>query len=110
MASGPERPPARSMGHLSPRTTRLSRSSSGLSEIHYLALVCDDEVLEERLRSRPEWRRSRSPEFIDGMKVLNNHLKGLAQGPDNVTALDTGTKSLEESVQEVRTWLQGKLS
>lgn len=26
------------------------------SEIHYLALVCDDGVLAQRLRARPAWR------------------------------------------------------
>ena len=29
-----------------------------LADVHILALVCDDEVLAERLLSRPEWRRS----------------------------------------------------
>jgi hypothetical protein len=32
--------------------------------LHHLALVCDDDVLESRLRARPAWRRSDTAEVI----------------------------------------------
>lgn len=41
------------------------------SEVHYLALVCEDEVLAERLRSRPAWRKSSDPANIEEQVRFN---------------------------------------
>lgn len=37
------------------------------STLHYLAMVCHDRILEERLHSRPAWRRSGSQAFSQSM-------------------------------------------
>ena len=34
------------------------------SEVHYLAMVCSDETLAERLQQRPAWRGTREPAYI----------------------------------------------
>src|SRR5436190_9430713 len=44
------------------------------SAIHYLALVCDDGVLAERLRARPKWRKT-TPELIADHVKFNRWLK-----------------------------------
>src|SRR3712207_7603919 len=44
------------------------------SKIHYLGLVCDDEVLAARLRARPSWRDT-SDAFIAEHVKFNHWLK-----------------------------------
>ena len=39
--------------------------------IHFLALICDDRVLRERLEARPGWRRSGSMAFLEQMVAFN---------------------------------------
>ena len=60
------------------------------NETHYLALVCDDAVLEARLRARPAWRKSADPANIAAHIDFNHWLKenGPAAAPP-VDLLDT---------------------
>src|SRR6185503_5391455 len=45
------------------------------SEIHYLALVCEDGALESRLRARPAWRRSSDDDYVARHVAFNRWLK-----------------------------------
>src|SRR5436309_2944538 len=45
------------------------------STLHYLALVCEDQLLAERLKQRPAWRYSGSAENIEDMLRFNRWLK-----------------------------------
>ncbi len=45
------------------------------STLHYLALVCEDEALAERLKARPGWRESGSAETVQHMAQFNRWFK-----------------------------------
>jgi broad-specificity NMP kinase len=78
------------------------------SSIKYLALVCSDEILSERLQQRPAWRGTRDPKYIEDHQRFNqwfiNYNKKENQPP--ITIIDTSQKSLAETVQEVGGWLR----
>ena len=75
------------------------------SDIHYLALVCDDEVLASRLRSRPAWRGSSEDEYVQSHVVYNRWLKANARHTEPpMTLLDTTAITVDESVQEILSW------
>jgi len=80
------------------------------TDLHYLALVCEWDILERRLRSRPGWRQSGSPAFLADMRAFNAYLQanaGLLTPP--MTLLDTGTASPDESVAAVIAWVKQRL-
>ena len=74
--------------------------------IRYLALVTDDDVLAERLRSRPDWRESSSEEFVREHVSYNRALKdgewGVKRG--SYRTLDTTDLTVGESVRATREW------
>jgi broad-specificity NMP kinase len=78
------------------------------SSIKYLALVCSDEILSERLRQRPAWRGTRDPKYIDDHQRFNqwftNYNKKENQPP--ITIVDTSQRSLEETATEVESWIR----
>ncbi len=45
------------------------------STLHYLTFICNEDVLIERLKQRPEWRMSHTPEFLENMVQFNSWLK-----------------------------------
>jgi broad-specificity NMP kinase len=76
-----------------------------VGEIHYLALVCDQEVLRERLRARPAWREwdeDRIAEMLD----FNDWIRRTAPSLDPpVRLLDTTTLPTDETVHTVAAWV-----
>jgi broad-specificity NMP kinase len=76
------------------------------SAVHYLALTCEDEALEERLRSRPKWRTRFGEEFIVRNNEFNRWFKkdGHRANPA-VTLLDTTGVAVPETSAEVVEWL-----
>lgn len=77
------------------------------SETHYMALVCDDDVLEARLRARPSWRESADPAFLQANLEFNNWLK--ENGPTSsppITLLDTTTATEGETAAAVARWIR----
>jgi hypothetical protein len=80
------------------------------SAIHYLALVCDDAELAERLRQRPQWRKAGSPEFVDGMVSFNRWLKNNAATTEPPMSLfDTTGRSIDETVSYTANWVRHHL-
>jgi broad-specificity NMP kinase len=76
------------------------------SNIHYLALVCDDEVLAARLKSRPAWRGSGAEEYIKEHIAFNRWLKENARKTTPpMTLLDTSAGSIAETVEQVKQWI-----
>jgi len=76
------------------------------SDIHYLALVCGDEVLASRLRNRPAWRGSSEDEYIKEHVGFNGWLKENARGTQPPMALlDTTEITADESVERVEGWV-----
>jgi broad-specificity NMP kinase len=86
-----------------------SPESRYFSDIHYLALICDDEALEYRLKSRPLWRNSYQPDFIDSMKSFNQWIRSNAhKTKPPMTILDNTSISVEETSKRVLEWLYKK--
>ena len=79
--------------------------------IHYLALVCRDEVLESRLRSRPSWRGSSNEEYIRTHIAFNRWLKENARHTQPpMSLLDTSEISVDETVEAVGNWISDELT
>jgi hypothetical protein len=80
------------------------------SQLHYLALTCEDKFLAERLRQRPHWRESGGEAFIEQQLNFNRWFK--EQGPTlepAITLLDTTAASLEETATQVASWIKEKI-
>ena len=70
--------------------------------LHYLTLVCNDDVLVERLKRRPEWRQTHSPEVLKKMVQFNRWLKAnasLTKLP--MTLYDTSQRDIDETIEYV---------
>jgi hypothetical protein len=78
------------------------------SDIHYLALVCDDEVLTQRLKARPAWRGSGDQTYIDTHVQFNRWFKGRQSGDHPISLLDTTNVPLETTIEQVKTWIREK--
>jgi len=79
------------------------------SAIHYLALVCSDEALTERLRNRPAWRGSREQTYIEEHKRFNYWFKNYnAVNQPSIKLIDTSQYSLQESARQVQDWIEEK--
>jgi hypothetical protein len=78
------------------------------SEIHYLALVCSDEVLLERLKERPKWRGTRDQALIEEQIRFNQWFMDYSSSDNqpSITLLDTTHISLEETANEVEDWIR----
>src|SRR5215204_1815673 len=76
------------------------------SNIHYLALVCDDELLAARLRARPAWRGSFRDEYIEEHLAFNNWLKNNAENKKpRMTLLDTSEIGADKTAEQVVKWI-----
>ena len=74
------------------------------SDIHYLALVCEDEVLASRLRSRPAWRGA-SAEYIDRHVEFNRWLTANATSTlPPMSVIDTSRIIVTECAERVEQW------
>jgi 2-phosphoglycerate kinase len=81
------------------------------SDIYYLALVCDDEVLASHLRSRPPWRTTSAAEHIEQQVAFNRWLKDNARSTQPPMALlDTTEISVDQSVAGVMRWVSDCLN
>ncbi|MFC1947716.1 nucleoside kinase [Chloroflexota bacterium] len=80
------------------------------SDIHYLALVCEDVLLSERLRSRPNWRLKGDPEYIKTHIGFNNWFK---ENHDKVSPsidlFNTTGISVQETSDKIAAWIYRKL-
>ena len=74
-----------------------------LGPIHYLALVCADDVLAARLHSRPTWRQSGSDDFVETQQHFNRWFQRRAPAIDR---LDTTALSVAESTAQAAAWIQ----
>ncbi|WP_424190300.1 AAA family ATPase [Actinokineospora sp. G85] len=81
-----------------------------LGEIHYLALVADDDVLTTRLRARPAWREWSDDRRITEMLTYNAWIKANATTTDApMTLLDTTHATPEQTTAEVARWVLDRL-
>lgn len=80
------------------------------STLHYLAIVCEDELLKARLQQRPQWRKSGTDSVIGEMLHFNRWLKmhAAATNPP-MTLHDTSLLSVSESARWVAQWIRERL-
>lgn len=76
------------------------------SRAHYLALVCNREILRRRLLARPAWRMSNRQNQLAEQLDFNRWLQkeGPAQTPP-VTLLDTTDSTVWETANAVKEWI-----
>lgn len=80
------------------------------STLYYLALVCDDALLEERLLLRPQWRGSGSSDVLEQMIQFNQWLKKHATATrPPITLCDSSYQSVRETVDQVAQWIRERL-
>ncbi len=81
------------------------------SELHYLALICDAQILVSRLRKRPPSRGSANDKCIKEQVVFNRWLLNNAQHTEpRMTLLDTSEITVDETVKKVERWLRSLLN
>jgi adenylate kinase family enzyme len=81
------------------------------SNIHYLALVCEEEILASRLRERPAWRGSSKDEYIAEHIKFNRWLRVNAQETEPpITLLNTSEITVDQSVDTVERWIHSHLN
>ena len=77
--------------------------------VHYLGLVCDDEVLVSRLRARPSWRNT-TDELIHEHVKFNHWLKEHAATTEPpVTLIDTTSAAVPVTAALVASWVRGRV-
>ncbi len=80
------------------------------SEAHYLALVCEETILEARLRARPSWRQSDDTAFIAAQRQYNRWLwENSGDTLPPIKLLDTTTAAELESAAAVAGWIREKI-
>ncbi len=78
--------------------------------LHYLALVCDDAALAERLRQRPGWRSADAPEVVERMVRFNRWLKDHAEtSQPPIMLYDTTNRSVPETTAALAQWVRERL-
>jgi predicted kinase len=74
------------------------------SEIRYLALTCDRDVLAERLRRRPAWRGWSEPRIAETLE-FNDWIRAEAASMDPpMRLLDTTRTPVASTAERVRAW------
>jgi hypothetical protein len=77
------------------------------SELHYLALICDDQILASRLRNRPTLRASFKDEYIKEQAAFNRWLLNNAQNTEPpMTLLDNSEITVDQTVEKVERWIR----
>lgn len=79
------------------------------SILHYLAIVCEDTLLQERLLQRPQWRKSGTDEVIKEMLRFNRWLKEHATMTNPPMTLYDNNRSIEASVGDVAQWVRERI-
>jgi hypothetical protein len=76
-----------------------------VADVHMLALVCDDDLLLERLRRRGRPQDPEAPaDFLDQSLTFNRWLRANVE-----PALDTGSTSADETAGRVAGWVRERL-
>ncbi len=80
------------------------------SEIHRLALVCENDTLAERLQNRPKWRKSGNQQYIDTHIRFNQWFKEQAnQAVCAMKLIDTSSISPMETADQIEIWIRRML-
>ncbi len=81
------------------------------SKVHYLALVCEDEVLHKRLLNRPAWRNCHTTEFIEAQQEFNRWFKETGEKHEpRIKLFDTSYSTVDKIAEEIIAWSQAELN
>lgn len=78
------------------------------AQLHYLALICAEEVLRSRLARRPAWRNSHTAAYLEEHLRFNQWFKAYAEQPP-IERLDTTEATVAETAQDVAAWIKAKI-
>jgi len=79
------------------------------SEVHYLALVCEDDMLKKRLLQRPAWLTS-SDDYIEEQVRYNRWFKkNSKKTTPPIELLDTSEDTIDLTAEKVTLWIQEKI-
>jgi AAA domain-containing protein len=79
------------------------------SKIHYLALVCSDDALADRLRARPGWRGSGKPTYIEEHVRFNQWFKSYKpEQQPRIELMDTSRYPIQDCAHQVKDWIESK--
>lgn len=76
--------------------------------VHYLALVCDEGALAERLLRRPAWRQAQATGFIEGQQRFNQWFKTHSQATPPIVLVDTTYADEDAAASQVLAWINDK--
>lgn len=80
------------------------------SEIYYLALICDSEILASRLRSRPAWRGYTDENIKRHISFNHWFINNAQKTTPPIKLLDTSRITVDESVEGVARWIRSHLN
>ena len=92
-------------GFVVPENTMHCVEARYFSEIRRLALTCNDELLDKRLRARPAWRDSGTEAFIERQLEFNHWCQERAAIEANIQVLDTSEATVDETATTISSWL-----
>ncbi|MBX9667770.1 MAG: AAA family ATPase [Candidatus Obscuribacterales bacterium] len=82
-----------------------------ISRIEYLTLVCKPNELERRLKERPSWRKSGTPENLESMLNFNQWLlENASKTEPRMKVLDTTNVRVEDTVSSIQDWLSASVA
>lgn len=77
------------------------------SDVHYLALMADPDILAERLRARPAWREWDEPRIAEMLDYTRWVQETAHEMDPPVTLLDTTGTKPAATAEEVAAWVTG---
>jgi predicted kinase len=77
------------------------------SRVDYLALVCEDDALAERLHARPAWRESNDQAYVETHLRFNRWFKDRAG--ELISLLDTTGSTPEDTAGQVTSWITARV-
>jgi broad-specificity NMP kinase len=80
-----------------------------VGDIHYLALVCAPDVLQDRLRARPAWRGWDEERIAETLEFNAWLCQNAATLEPPVELLDTTARPLDLTAREVAGWVRERL-
>lgn len=92
-------------GFAVPKNIAQCVESRYFTRIHTLALTCQDDLLEQRLKARPDWRASHSQSFIDDNVAFNQWCRDQADQSTDYSVLDTSDTAVNKTVEQVLAWV-----
>jgi predicted kinase len=92
-------------GTLTPDQVERLPARKLIGPVHFALLDCPDGVLAARLRARPAWRNSSSPEIVRQNQEFAAWLRARVS-----PVFDTSAASAEEVARGVAGWVQEKIS